>query len=268
MQVQTSEDLEKLLSSYEEALGLAICVKVLRFDLAKETGLPPIPPSFGVHRSVFCMTVKRTRNALCRECDLRDIPMRCGRSDRIRINKCHAGATEIIVPVHWEGSLILVIYIGQFRRGGGARELSYSTPEATKRRIRLAMILQGYFENLIRTPRRPGAARGAGLGEGIEAFTASRLRNRVSLSDVSGHFGLSESRCRHLIKEVTGESFVKLRDRLRLARAKELLRTSLYKTGYIAKECGFPEPQPFYRFFRKAAGCRPSEYREKGRLEA
>jgi len=62
---------------------------------------------------------------------------------------------------------------------------------------------------------------------------------------------------------VYGETPGQAIQRLKIERAKQWLGTTNLSITRIADMCGFGEPSNFDRFFRRAAGCTPSEYRER-----
>ena len=54
--------------------------------------------------------------------------------------------------------------------------------------------------------------------------------------------------------------------RTKVARAKHLLRETHERVGDVAVSCGFTEQSKFCRFFKRATGLTPTQYRRDGRL--
>lgn len=253
---------EEALRAFEAATGLTICIKFINTGRAVGGGLGALGERRSLHRSAFCMGVKRTRNEQCKACDLREVPERCERERAVFAHVCHAGAGEVIVPVFSRGVLAAVVYAGQFREGkAGPAGLKRLTAAETGRVKALGRMLGAYLE-----ARLGEAAPGARAGEGrrreaILGFMAARLRENPALADLAAHLGLSSTRTAHVVKERTGMSFVALRDELRLARARSLLAGTYFKVARVAEECGFSSAQYFHRFFRRSTGLTPAAYR-------
>jgi len=67
------------------------------------------------------------------------------------------------------------------------------------------------------------------------------------------------------VRELTGCTPMEYLARLRIERAKTLLRESDAKIIGIAFECGFGSSQYFANVFRRAVGSSPTEYRRRHR---
>lgn len=256
-------DPNAVLAAYEKALGLQICIKIFHTRSTEATELRRIDERFALHRSAFCDNVKLTADPACRHCDLTVVPARCQRGRKAFVHTCHAGACELILPVFWEGELGVVVYLGQFRRNEAGPESLRIVKLPEFRQIRhLVAGLQSYLAFLLDTRRqsleKPEVFRRAQ----VEGFLSRNLKSNVDLADLSREMNLSPSRCSHVVRELCGCSFVELRDRLRLARAQNLLRATGYKIAVIAEQCGFEDTQYFHRFFRRKAGMTPARFRQ------
>lgn len=253
-----------VLDSFERALGLDICIKIFHTRSTDATELLHIGHRFDYHRSSFCDNVKVTADAACYHCDLTVVPSLCQRRRQPFVHTCHAGACELILPVFWEGELGLVVYVGQFRiKKSGPKTLRLIRREEFRQIRHIASGLQSYLWFLLETRRRSREKPEAFRREHAEGFVSRNLKRGVTLSDLSREMTLSPSRCSHVIRELCGCSFVELRDRMRLARAQNLLRTTGYKISVVAEECGFEDTQYFHRFFRRHAGTTPAQFREE-----
>lgn len=258
---------EQALRAFRSATGLEVCFKLLLRD-RPGSGMGELSARHNLHRSPFCLEVKRTRNERCKECDLRDVPARCERERRIFSHVCHAGAGEVIVPLFVDEALAAVVYVGQFRTGDDQpAELPRLTKEKVAEVEALARLLSAYLGGLLRTPRFVSESSRGYRAEAIRRFLDKNLRVNPSLGDLAGHLGLSVTRTAHAVREATGSSFVELRDALRAERARGLLRETYHKIGYVAAECGFSSPQYFHRFFRMQAGMTPLTFRRRYRTE-
>ncbi|MCE1253247.1 MAG: response regulator [Anaerolineae bacterium] len=85
----------------------------------------------------------------------------------------------------------------------------------------------------------------------------------ISLNAVASHVNLSVSHFSVLFGRETGETFVEYLTRVRIEKAKELLRTTNLNANEISYEVGYNNPRYFYSVFKKVSGCSPSEFRLK-----
>lgn len=257
------------LEAYRQTLGLHLCLKVLRPSQAAGTALERAAGSLSLHRSRFCESVKRVANARCRECDLRKVPAQCQRERKPFWHTCHAGASEIIIPVFADNNLTAVAYLGQFRQSPRQpAELPLKSVEERKKLIRIAVILGHYLHQGLNMPVFSRPSSQEFRRQAIGSFLRKNLRVQPDLPALAKHLGLSASRAGHAVREATGSGFAELRAGLRREHAKDLLTGTYYKISQVAEECGFSSPEYFHRFFRKETGLTPSEYRTRHRPEA
>ncbi|GIN71550.1 putative HTH-type transcriptional regulator YtdP [Bacillus sp. J14TS2] len=84
----------------------------------------------------------------------------------------------------------------------------------------------------------------------------------ISLQRLADEFNLSYSNFSRFFKQQTGEGFVEYLERIRLEKAKRLLRESNETIKDIAKQIGYFNPNSFTRLFKKAEGITPGNYRK------
>ncbi|HEY8463112.1 MAG TPA: helix-turn-helix domain-containing protein [Bacillota bacterium] len=83
----------------------------------------------------------------------------------------------------------------------------------------------------------------------------------LSLKEVSDHVGVSKSYLSRIFPEYAGEHFSSYLQRLRLERAKELLRYTNDRIYEIASQVGFWNSRYFSKVFQEAVGLTPADYR-------
>jgi AraC-like DNA-binding protein len=98
----------------------------------------------------------------------------------------------------------------------------------------------------------------------VVRYVQLHFQNHLSLHEVARSVGLGPQYFCSLFKAQTGCSFMKYVRRLRLAHARELLRTTTLPVTEVALESGFHDVTYFGQVFKAAEGLTPSEYRRQG----
>ncbi len=86
--------------------------------------------------------------------------------------------------------------------------------------------------------------------------------SNYSLEFVCHSMSLSRSQVHRRIKNLTGLSTTKYIRKIRLEKAKSLLKSSKYKVSEIATIVGINSSQNFSKYFKQAYGLGPFEYRK------
>ena len=96
----------------------------------------------------------------------------------------------------------------------------------------------------------------------VHLLLAQWRARSVTVAELAGELGFSESRLRVLFKQTAGIPLGAYIKNYRLNRAMALLRTSALPIATIAEEAGFGSPQAFSRIFKKETGHTPRSYRQ------
>jgi two-component system response regulator YesN len=86
----------------------------------------------------------------------------------------------------------------------------------------------------------------------------------ISLYSTASHVGISPNHLSAVFAQETGENFIEYLTRVRIEKAKQLLRDTAMKSVDIAYETGFSDPHYFSYIFKKNTGFSPREFRLKG----
>ena len=92
-------------------------------------------------------------------------------------------------------------------------------------------------------------------------YVRSRLSDTIRIADVSKHVGLSPTYFSRVFAEEMGMSFVSYVTRMRIDRARELLRSTSNPVTEIAADVGIPDHSYFTKVFRRETATTPSAYR-------
>ncbi len=85
----------------------------------------------------------------------------------------------------------------------------------------------------------------------------------ISLNSTAEHVYLNPAYFSKLYKKETGETYMEFLTRLRIEKAKNLLKETNIRTSDVGTAVGYPNSQYFATLFRKITGKTPMEYREK-----
>jgi two-component system response regulator YesN len=83
----------------------------------------------------------------------------------------------------------------------------------------------------------------------------------ISLYSTASHVGISPNHLSTVFAQETGEHFIEYLTRIRIEKAKQLLRDTAMKSAEIAYETGFSDPHYFSSIFKKNSGLSPREFR-------
>jgi two-component system response regulator YesN len=83
----------------------------------------------------------------------------------------------------------------------------------------------------------------------------------ISLHAVAASVGHSPCYFSTVFGAETGQTFKEYVTELRIKRAKELMRTTNYKSAEISDRVGYNDPHYFSLVFRKSTGVSPREFR-------
>jgi two-component system response regulator YesN len=102
----------------------------------------------------------------------------------------------------------------------------------------------------------------AGLVHQAKAYIDNHFTDPdLSLNKVAAQVNLSASHFSTVFSHETGETFRDYLTRIRIDRAKELLRTTSLKSFEVAYQSGYNDPHYFSHIFRKNTGFSPQQYR-------
>jgi len=96
----------------------------------------------------------------------------------------------------------------------------------------------------------------------IQRYVHEHLDGDVSLVRIGDAVGHNSKYLSRLYKKIAGEDLSGFISRAKLSRAQSLLQETNMKIYEVAAAVGFLSEPYFYRFFRKAIGMTPQEYRD------
>ncbi|OXM87328.1 response regulator [Paenibacillus rigui] len=96
----------------------------------------------------------------------------------------------------------------------------------------------------------------------IKQYLDEHYNEHITLTSLAKEFKISPSYLSLLFREQTSLNFIDYLTKIRIDKAKELLRTSDLRNYEIAERIGYRDAHYFSAAFKKAVGTNPTEYRE------
>ena len=101
------------------------------------------------------------------------------------------------------------------------------------------------------------------IKEGVD-YLERNLSCDCSVDSLASLCNLSPSAFRRIFQKSKGMSPVKYRNRLRIRKATELLRSGAYTVGEVAEQVGVADVKYFGKLFKQYTGMNPSELKKGG----
>lgn len=284
---------ERAIRAFEQANRLSVVVHDLGQSLS-----PYIRPDRFHHTQPLCAAMKRSQHGHhCYEFELTNLRPQLGRFPEGRVQICHAGLVQWVMPVFWQKQLEWVLFAGQRTRGSDLATLEHDTTppprpspwaahtalpapvgEAESQLLlellrQLAARLRLWYsqEQDARAPAarsRRDRPESTGINRVVllRRFIQANHTTPISLADLAVAMHLSSSRAAHLVRELSGQTFLDLLTEARLRTAASLLRHSNLKIPEVAQRSGFGDLSYFHRRFKLAMGTSPRRYRKSAEI--
>lgn len=94
-------------------------------------------------------------------------------------------------------------------------------------------------------------------------YMIENMERYINMDNLCSYLGISQSYCTALFKSQTGMSPMRYLNNLRVQKAAQLLSGSNMKINQICQKVGISDPYYFSRFFSKAIGISPTQYRDR-----
>lgn len=111
-------------------------------------------------------------------------------------------------------------------------------------------------------PAAAGSAAGGFIVRQALDYMQAHCTERLSLGDVAGHVYVSQWHLSKLINRQLNQSFFDILGRMRMERAKALLKDSSLRIHEVAEQAGYVDVAHFSKSFKRLEGMTPGEYRD------
>jgi two-component system response regulator YesN len=121
--------------------------------------------------------------------------------------------------------------------------------------------LSGTAEKIFEIRRKRSVQYAEKLIIDIQKYINKHIFTDVSLTSLADEFKYNSNYLSQLYKSITGEGISDYTNKIRLSRARQLLKDNDLKISEITEKIGLKTPSYFTRFFKKNTGYTPQEYR-------
>ena len=96
-----------------------------------------------------------------------------------------------------------------------------------------------------------------------EEYLTILFEENIRIEEICHAFGYSKSFLSRLFREHTGQSLAEFARKMKIERAKELIRQNNLNFAQISARLSFENPQYFSRVFKRQYGMTPTEYKNR-----
>ncbi|OQA88954.1 MAG: Arabinose operon regulatory protein [Lentisphaerae bacterium ADurb.Bin242] len=230
-----------------------------------------------LHCNPFCASVKRDSMRL-NQCCSHDNCFLVAEAEKRRepfVGTCHAGCSEIVVPVFQQGKCIEIVCAGPFRRAGSVcaypslKEKFGRLPRLDGSRIAKTQSLLASIVPLASDAKR--RLQLAGMTENVKDsrivavidLLRRRIDRKIEVAPLAAAVCLSPSRLIHVFKKEMNCSISEYAISLRIEKAKTLLAETSLPMNEVMRESGLDDPSRFCMVFKRETGRTPLQYRRR-----
>lgn len=233
-----------------------------------------------IERNEYCMAIQHTKDGIkaCR-CSDETILKRCKESLKPEIHICHAGLSDIAVPVLFDKNIAGYIIMGQMRNNESfesikakikkfsidiekMKEYYEATPVFDKKRIesisRLAVMLAKYI--LTEDMLKPNFNRTA---DAATKFIINNLSEPLKADLIAKNINVSKSTLYKCFNDCFNCTVNEYITQKRIEKASQLLVTTDLSMEEISQLSGFSSAAYFTKNFKKFKGTSPLKYKRK-----
>lgn len=247
-------------------------IRIVIFD-AEFQEVMAFPPK----RENFCHLLRSTPkgDAICFRSDKQGC-LQCAKCKELVIYRCHAGLTEVVVPIIEKGDILAYVMFGQI--------ISRENSERTKKRLKsdypefahevdnipiksqqelnaAATVLQAITTYMM-TNHWVAPSKSSFIRE-IDRYIDEHLSQHIKADDLCAVFRVGRTKLYEISEDYLGCGLAEYIRNQRIARAQQMLLQTDTSITEIAFLTGFSDYNHFSRVFKKIVGISAREYRKK-----
>lgn len=234
--------------------------------------------------SVFCHSLRKDKHMdqRCIDCDRTAFKHAC-ETKKLHIYTCHAGLTEVLVPIILDDKILGYFIMGKFLQEPASPVLWEKLKVNISDFVGELKDLENAFYKLkvMGVEEIEAAAycmdmcakyifvsdmisiQGPKIVSDIKAYVSEHLAEDISISTLSEKLNFSKSYLSHLIKEYMGITLTEYIHQHRIDKAKELIYHEDITMKEVAERVGYNNQNYFNRVFKRVTGETPKQCRMK-----
>ena len=241
-----------------------------------------LPAALFHHRSPYCQCIRNLPGGRiqCINCDKNQLLPRIHAVSAPFLHRCHAGMTEMIIPLRVRDRLLAVAYLGQTRSPRDAlppdmphlplpashqlAHLYQNVPVADDQLLRhgarlLEMALRDCFRQIPDTLLQALYAENDSLSARVDAILMANPERSLRVRDIADDLHISPARLSQAYKKETGASIRSVMDGISLQLAQRFLKEG-QSIQTIAANFGFADESEFLAWFRRHSNQSPAAF--------
>jgi len=145
----------------------------------------------------------------------------------------------------------------------GKQDFTYAQELQSKENLNeLRKWVVAKVEQLIRLIQESRSQRQENIMKKVINYIHQHYNRDLTLEEVAEAVHFSPCYLSRIFKQMQKVNFIDYLTRVRLEKAKMLLKSSNYSISSISRKVGYQDPKYFSTLFKKHVGCTPSEYRQ------
>jgi AraC-like DNA-binding protein/ligand-binding sensor protein len=271
-----------------------ICIYDLS-DMLKDESLFGLPFVRKFHKATFCEEIKKSSKGLhyCIKCRHWSF-LKASMNDSIYVGKCYLGITEIVKPVHINGRLSSIIYLGnmidkdkyedtlkRIHRYSSKLEFNedqllnaldtvdiFNSDEINERILLVELLhnslIFAYTSSLTTNKSTSNSInkKNSYLTQCIKDYVEEYYSSDIKIEHLASLYFSNANYLRNLFKKQTSLSFTDYLNQVRIEKAAQLLKNTNEKIITISIEVGFNNVTYFNKLFKRYKGLSPKQYRD------
>lgn len=231
--------------------------------------------AYPLEREPFCHLLRQTPNgeAACFVSDKGGC-LKCAKSRNPVIYRCHAGLTEVVVPIVDKGSILAYVMFGQFILKEGQiqtkKEIRCRFPDfsqeveqlpvKTQQELNAAATVLQAITTYVMTNRWLVSNKSTFISE-IDRYIEEHLADNISVDDICKTFRIGRTKLYQLSMNYLGCGLAEYIRKQRISHSQRMLKETDLPITDIAFASGFSDYNHFSRIFRKITGLSARQYR-------
>ena len=174
--------------------------------------------------------------------------------------------SPVQAKLHYIGLVndVLEYYSGCFSENELKDFMTYSNKVLNSVRIAdVGRLLSDFTEKVSKAVKSNHMANSRNIIHNAISYIEKNYDKKISLESLAAHINLSKQYLSYIFKRETGENVTVYINRVKVEKAKEMIKKYDYKVKELFDKVGFSDQQYFCKTFKKVTGRTIAEYREE-----